>query len=135
MLAAQTDTAEQWLEKLNGIVAEERKTGLDKAWKAHCKWWQDFWNRSWIYVRTPEDGVPATAEQAAARLKERSELQLTGDGGLDNHIRPAVSVEPAGAVVTRGYALQRFIAGGGGRGAYPAKHNGTIFTVNNRKPR
>ena len=134
VLTAQTDTAEQWLAKLDGIVAEERMTGLDTAWKAHCKWWQDFWNRSWIYVHTPEDGAPTTAEQAAARQKERSELQLTGDRGLENHKRPAISVEPAGAVVSQGYALQRFILAGGGRGAFPAKHNGTIFTVNSRKP-
>ncbi len=134
VLTAQTDTAEQWMEKLNGMVAEERKTGLAKTWQAHCTWWQEFWNRSWIYVRTPEDGVPTTAEQAAARVKDRDELQLTGHGGLENHKRPAVSAEPAGAVVSQGYALQRFILTGGGRGAYPAKHNGTIFTVNNRKP-
>jgi hypothetical protein len=134
VLTAQTDTAGQWLEKLDGIIAEERKTGLDKAWSAHCKWWQDFWNRSWIYVHTPEDDAPATAEQTAARRKERDELQLTGNGGLANHLRPAVSAEPAGAVVSQGYALQRFILAGGGRGAYPAKHNGTIFTVNSRKP-
>jgi len=133
VLGAQTDTAEQWVEKLNGVVAEERKTGLDKAWKAHCKWWDDFWNRSWIYVRTPEDGVPATANQEAARRKERSEMQLTGDGGLNNHTRPTISVEPAGALVTRGYALQRFVLGAACRGAYPVKHDGSIFTVNNRK--
>ena len=134
VLTAQTDTAEQWVEKLDAIVAEERKTGLDKAWQAHTQWWQDFWNRSWIYVQTPEDGVPTTAEQAAARQKERSELQVTGERGLENHKRPAVRAEPAGVVVSQGYALQRFILAAGGRGAYPAKHNGTIFTVNNRKP-
>ena len=134
VLTAQTDTAEQWLEKLDAIVVEERKTGLENAWKAHCKWWQDFWNRSWMFVRSPEDGVPTTAEQAAARQKERSELQVTGEGGLENHKRPAVSAEPAGAVVSQGYALQRFILATGGRGAYPAKHNGSIFTVNSRKP-
>ena len=134
VLTAQTDTARQWLEKLDGIVAEERKTGLDKAWKAHCKWWQDFWNRSWIYVHAAEDNAPATAEQEAARRKERDDLQLTGNKGLDNHIRPAVSVEAAGPVVTRGYALQRFITAAAGRGAYPIKHNGSIFTVNDKKP-
>jgi hypothetical protein len=134
VLTAQTDTAEQWVEKLDAIVAEERKTGLDKAWQAHTQWWQAFWNRSWIYVQTPEDGVPTTAEQAAARQKERSELQVTGERGLENHKRPAVRAEPAGVVVSQGYALQRFILAAGGRGAYPAKHNGTIFTVNNRKP-
>jgi len=33
------------------------------------------------------------------------------------------------AVVSRGYALQRFIGACGGRGAYPIKFNGSIFTV------
>ena len=134
VLTAQTDTAGQWQERLEGIVAEERKTGLDKAWKAHGRWWQDFWNRSWIYVHTPEDDVPATAEQIAERLRDRDDLQLTGKKGLDNHTRPAVSADPAGPVVTRGYALQRFITAAAGRGAYPINHNGSIFTVNEKKP-
>ena len=132
LLGAQTDTAEEWVEKLNGIIAEERKTGVNEAWLAHCAWWQEFWSRSWIYVRAPEDGAPATAEQLAARVKDRNELQLTGDGGLENHTRPAISGEPAGQLVTRGYALQRFMLAAACRGAYPVKHDGSIFTVNSR---
>ncbi len=133
LLGAQTDTAQQWVAKLDGMVAEERKTGLDKAWQAHCTWWQEFWNRSWIHVHTPEDAAPATAVQVGARVKERDELQLTGTGGLDNHIHPTISDEPAGQLVTRGYALQRFVLAASCRGAYPGKHDGSIFTVNNRK--
>ena len=136
VLTAQTDTPEQWLSKLNDVVAEEHRTGLDKAWKAHCQWWQDFWNRSWICVHTPEDDAPVTAEQIAARLTEREDLQLVGKqrAAGSNHILPAVSVDPAGHVVTRGYALQRFLLAAGGRGAYPIKCDGSIFTVNTRKP-
>lgn len=132
VLAAQTDTAEQWLKKLDGVIAENRKTSIRKAWEAHGKWWQDFWERSWIYVRTPEDGVSLTLAQEAARWQERDELQLTGSKGLANHTRPAVSIEPAGPVINRGYALQRFISAAAGRGAYPVKHNGSIFGVNDR---
>ncbi|MEI7863359.1 MAG: DUF5703 domain-containing protein, partial [Planctomycetota bacterium] len=51
LLGAQTDTAEEWVEKLNGIIAEEHTTGVNEAWLAHCAWWQEFWSRSWIYVR------------------------------------------------------------------------------------
>ena len=133
LLGAQTDTAQQWIEKLDAIIAEERKTGSDKAWQAHTKWWQAFWNRSWIHVKAPEDAAPATAEQVAARVKERDELQLTGSSGLPGHIHPTISDEPAGQLVTRGYALQRFVLAAAGRGAYPVKHDGSIFTVNNRK--
>jgi hypothetical protein len=34
--------------------------------------------------------------------------------------------------VTRGYVLQRFVTACGGRGAYPIKFNGSIFTVDNK---
>ena len=36
-------------------------------------------------------------------------------------------------VVSRGYALQRFISACAGRGAYPIKFNGSIFTVDSRE--
>lgn len=39
-----------------------------------------------------------------------------------------------GEVITRGYALQRFVSACGGRGAYPIKFNGSIFTVDPREP-
>lgn len=35
------------------------------------------------------------------------------------------------SAVTRGYILQRFVTACGGRGAYPIKFNGSIFTVSN----
>lgn len=35
--------------------------------------------------------------------------------------------------VSRGYALQRFVTACGGRGAYPVKFNGSIFTVDARE--
>lgn len=131
VLTAQTDTAEQWLKKLDALVAENRKASLNKAWQAHCKWWQDFWERSWIYVRTPEEGVSLTPAQEAARRQDRDDLQLLGRKGIEG-VRPAVSTEPAGPVINRGYALQRFISAAGWRGAYPVKHNGSIFGVNDR---
>lgn len=37
-------------------------------------------------------------------------------------------------VITRGYALQRFMNACAGRGAYPIKFNGSIFTVDSREP-
>ena len=44
-----------------------------------------------------------------------------------------VSGAPDADVVSRGYALQRFISACGGRGAYPIKFNGSIFTVDSRE--
>jgi len=136
ILSDQTATIEQWKEKLNGIITAENGRSLSKAWTEHCNWWGNFWNRSWIYVQTPEDKKLATPAELAARLSEREDLQLIGKKGLHGatHILPTVSIEPAGHVVTHGYALQRFITAAGGRGAYPIKNDGSIFTVNTRNP-
>jgi len=49
-LTAQTKTPEDWLAQLE----QQRKTveafPKGEAWPAHVKWWQEFWQRSWIYV-------------------------------------------------------------------------------------
>jgi hypothetical protein len=49
-LTAQTKTPEDWLAQLE----QQRKTAeafpKGEAWSSHVKWWQDFWQRSWIYV-------------------------------------------------------------------------------------
>ena len=44
-----------------------------------------------------------------------------------------VSGTPEADVVSRGYELQRFINACGGRGAFPIKFNGSIFTVDARE--
>jgi hypothetical protein len=48
------------------------------------------------------------------------------------HEWPAGSYDAQPEVISRGYALQRFITAGAGRGAYPIKFNGSIFTVDGR---
>ena len=43
------------------------------------------------------------------------------------------SQDPKAEIVSRGYALQRFISACAGRGAYPIKFNGSLFTVDARE--
>ena len=56
-LTAQTKTADEWLLQLE----EQRKTGnatpIGEAWSAHVKWWQSFWQRSWIDVTQSAEPV------------------------------------------------------------------------------
>jgi alpha-L-fucosidase 2 len=70
-----------------------------RASAAHKAWWNAFWNRSWIYVRSPRS------------------------------IKTPLGMENEGDVVTRGYILQRFVNACAGRGAFPIKFNGSLFTV------
>lgn len=44
-----------------------------------------------------------------------------------------VSGDPEAEIVSRGYELQRFVNACGGRGAFPIKFNGSIFTVDARE--
>jgi hypothetical protein len=46
-----------------------------------------------------------------------------------------ISGTPEAEVVSRGYELQRFINACGGRGAFPIKFNGSIFTVDANEPK
>jgi alpha-L-fucosidase 2 len=88
-LTAQTKTPEEWLAQLE----QQRKTvdavPSEEAWLAHVKWWQAFWDRSYIAV----SGTP--------------DAEATGFA----------------------YQLQRWVQACAGRGNYPIKFNGSLFTV------
>ncbi len=100
-LTSQTATDDEWLRQLDRVIAQSEATDFEQARKAHRRWWNEFWNRSWIRVsRTNSVSKDETA----------------------NAFR-----------VSQGYALQRFIAACGGRGAFPIKFNGSIFTVDSRE--
>ncbi len=88
-LTSQTETSGAWLRVLEKQIRTVEAIDLETARAAHRKWWDEFWNRSWIFVSGAEDAE----------------------------------------TVTRGYTLQRWINACGGRGAYPIKFNGSIFTV------
>ena len=137
ILTGQTVTAEEWISKLNTLKSEDQERNLNQAWKAHCTWWKKFWQRSWINVQTPDDHKPSTPELEAARRDERDQLELMGKNNWKNRSDRdlTISSEPAGKVVTDGYALQRFIMAAAGRGAYPIRFNGSLFTVNTRDPK
>jgi len=97
VLTQQPGTPEKWLKTIEKQIDRVNAIKWETAFRAHRKWWQDFWHRSWIYVRstTPKD---------SSRTDE-------------------------GLLVTRGYILQRFINACAGRGSFPIKFNGSIFTV------
>ena len=83
-------TEEKWLNAIESNIAAAEAAGADKALKAHRTWWNEFWDRSWVYA--------------------------TGNADAE--------------AITRGYFLQRWISACGGRGNFPIKFNGSIFTVN-----
>ena len=93
-----------WRQRLDEQAAGVAMMPVASAWIDHVAWWEAFWKRSWIRLwGTLPSGVAAGREV----VDPRNPL----------------------AVIERGYALQRFMTACAGRGAYPIKFNGSLFTV------
>ena len=101
VLVRQPTTPEKWLAAAEEQIRQTSAADHEEAWAAHTALWAEFWNRSWIYVRS----------------------------GAGSSVKTPFGDESEGLVVTRGYVLQRFISACAGRGAFPIKFNGSIFTV------
>lgn len=92
-LTAQTDTPEAWRALVTERAASFGRADLAGAHRRHLRWWQDFWNRSWVVASGNADAQKVTQE----------------------------------------YARQRFVTACAGRGVFPIKFNGSLFTTDYTK--
>src|SRR3569833_2929338 len=60
VLTATTPTAEEWLTRLDGKIAQVEKLKLEETRIAHQIWWDEFWHRSWVFVDGDNDAANAT---------------------------------------------------------------------------
>ncbi|RJP30682.1 MAG: hypothetical protein C4527_09125 [Candidatus Omnitrophota bacterium] len=65
LLTAQTDTIEEWLERLNQKAKTIPSQNTINAYDRHEKWWNEFWNRSAIHVSA--SGEEAEAAECVTR--------------------------------------------------------------------
>jgi len=95
---------QEWLQAIDGLIKDIVERPFE-AWRQdHEMWWKGFWGRSWIHLKPVTESGGGVAKEAA----------LSSDDTF---------------VVSRAYALQRFINACAGRGRYPIKFNGSLFTV------
>jgi len=90
---------EQWLAEMDQVIARVEGQDFAARRRAHEQWWQEFWGRSWIRA-TMRPGA-----HAAAGVRDEADY------------------------VSQMYHLQRYVNACAGRGRYPIKFNGSIFTV------
>jgi len=117
-LCAQEPDIDKWIGRLEKQAKQPMDTAAD--WRAHRKWWSDFWNKSWITVT--DNTLPA---------EERGQLSHTG------YIRHREVID-AGALVAQSYNVFRYIMACQSRGRIQTKFNGGLFTQPlryGRKPR
>lgn len=93
---------EAWLAAIEQLITDTNSNPLAQRKQQHAEWWRQFWDRSWIHFSEGSEAV-----QSAKSLNRDS-----------NAYR-----------VSRGYQLQRYLNSCAGRGEFPIKFNGSLFTV------
>jgi len=59
-LTAQTPTTAAWKALLDQQIQKIDQQNIDKTRLAHHQWWNDFWNRSWIYIKGDQKAIDVT---------------------------------------------------------------------------
>ena len=112
VLSNQTGSLTEWFAQLEQPVTAN--------WAAHQNWWQEFWERSYIFVTKCGSG-PVQLDQCRFTQFPQGSLAYRGHKEVD-------SVQNAFQLSQR-YALERFCEACAGRGCVPAPYNGSIFTM------
>jgi len=108
-LTMQTPDSGKWIAAIEDLG--NRKIDLKNDWENHCKWWTNFWNKSWIIAS--DNTIPANE-----REKLSGEVAVSGK-----------REEKDGAALTsQSYNVFRFLMACQSRGKVQTKFNGGIFT-------
>ncbi len=59
VLTDHPSTPQEWLTKVNHIIDRVESVDFQKRRERHLKWWREFWDRSWIHIRSNKAESPA----------------------------------------------------------------------------
>jgi len=60
-ITAVSITEQDWVNQLNYGIQKIKSIPAESRWKAHTGWWRNFWNRSYIFVSSPDQKFSAQA--------------------------------------------------------------------------
>jgi hypothetical protein len=87
-MTAQCGTPELWLAKMDAQIAATKSVPLAQARSEHGAWWEQFWNRSWIFVSGGEKAREVTEGYVLQRFKNacssRGEFPMKFNGSIFN---------------------------------------------------
>lgn len=110
--SSQAPTLREWFSEMDGPMASD--------WAAHQRWWQAFWDRSYIFVGRCGDG-PVQLDQCRFTQFPQGSVAYRGHNEIGS-ARNAFQL-------SQRYALERFCQAAASRGAVPPPFNGSIFTM------
>ncbi|MHC4728375.1 MAG: DUF5703 domain-containing protein, partial [Planctomycetota bacterium] len=117
-LTKQTPDISEWIDTIERQA--RRPIDVNQDWEAHCRWWSEFWNQSWIIVS--DNTLP---------MEERDKLSGQAFSGQRRE-------KDGGALVAQSYNVFRFLMACQSRGRIQTKFNGGLFTqplYSTKKPR
>ena len=85
VLTQQADSPETWQAALNKEMVSISASNIQVAWKAHERWWTEFWNRSWIQV----GGTPEAGQISQSYAIQRFMTACAGRGAQRSREAPA----------------------------------------------
>lgn len=107
-LTKQAPDISDWIDAIEKQAA--KSISVEEDWKKHCRWWADFWDRSWIFISdntlSPEEKGKLNSEGYKTKRNEK-------DGA---------------ALVTQSYNVFRYLMACQSRGKNQTKFNGGLFT-------
>jgi len=113
-LTMQTPDTAKWIQQIEKNAA--LPIHLQQDWQKHCKWWSDFWNRSWIMAS--DNTLPAT---------EREHFFGETSTGIRQE-------KDGAALVAQSYNIFRFLMACQSREKVPVKFNGGLFSQQLKLP-
>ena len=108
-LTMQTPDSSKWISVI--MKQSDIQTNVRETWKDHCRWWTDFWNRSWIVAT--DNTLPVAKQEI---LKGEASPSGTRDE------------EDGAALTSQSYNVFRFLMACQSRGRVQTKFNGGLFT-------
>jgi alpha-L-fucosidase 2 len=108
----QTENLQAWLNDVSKPMASD--------WRAHCNYWQSFWNRSFIQIKSGGEGKFNLDQCRYTQFAQ-------GSKAYEGH--KLIDAQQNIDQINQRYALERFCEAAASRGKVPPPYNGSIFTM------
>lgn len=112
VLTVHPATAESWLAAMDETIDATEAIPYEKRRAAHRRWWEDFWNRSWIHVTraesaTPPSLVPAGEHPIRIGIDQHGQNTFSGELGRLSIVQAPLDEDAIARLAETGHR-QRF---------------------------
>jgi hypothetical protein len=97
VLTEHPSTEKDWLDSINQTIQKTEKKYLSKRYREHCKWWNEFWERSWIFANStkqkPVSVIPSSELTFKVGVDQDGGSKYSGEIGRVSVINRVLSEE------------------------------------------